>query len=69
MGVVVVVLVLSGLRTGRVGVPSRGWFLMEQFSCLQIKQRQFQRQQLLSTGERFKVSMSMAFGSWLRRVV
>ena len=63
MGMVVVILVHSGLRTGQVGVPSQGWFLMEQFSFLQMKQRRFQRQWLLSTGERFRVSISMAFGS------
>ena len=63
VGVVVVDLVLSGLRVGQAGVSSQGWFLVEQFSCLQMKHRRFQRQQLLSTGERFKASMSMVFGS------
>ena len=42
---------------------------MEQFSFLQIKQRQFRRQQLLSTGERFNTSISMVFGSWVGREV
>ena len=60
MGIDVVALTLSGFQAGQVGVCScqagrvvvysQGWFLVEQFSCLQMKQRRLWRQWLCLTG-------------------
>ena len=54
--------------TGRQVVSFHGWFLVEQLVCLQIKQSCSRRQRLRSAGDRFRVSMSMVFGSWGGRV-
>ena len=40
---VVVALALSGLQVGQEGGSSLGWFLVEQYGCLQMKQRQLLR--------------------------